>query len=96
MTSMIRRSYPMLASNLLLTNAESHKRKSSGYTTLSDSGAANVSLATGLTVPTMGSIQIRIKDAGRLIIFSPYSSERAAGSRRWPVVPGISKNNTER
>jgi hypothetical protein len=83
----IRRSCPMLASSLLLTNVESHKRASSERL-LPDSDAANASLAKGLTMPTTDSIQIKPRDAGRLIMLFPYFSEcvskiKTLAGRRW-------------
>ena len=59
---MIRRSCPTMASSLLSTNTELHKREISGQTTHADLGAANASLAKGLTMRTVGPIDIKIGD----------------------------------
>ena len=59
-----------------------------GRQLLPDSGVARVSLAKGLTMPTMDPIQIKPRDAGRPIVLPLCSSERAWKIKRWPwVVP---------
>jgi hypothetical protein len=72
---MIRCSCPMLASSLLMTNVEYH-RESSSERLLPNSYAARANWAKGLTMPTTDSIQIKPRDAGRLFMLLPYSSER--------------------
>ena len=62
MPQIIRRSCPIPACSLLSTNTESHKREISGQTTHADLGAANASLAKGLTMRTVGPIDIKISD----------------------------------
>ena len=77
----------MLASSLLYTIAESNKRELSGWATPVGLRVANESLAKGLTMPTTDSIQIKPRDAGRLFMLLPYSSEWVAKSKtvvgRW-------------
>jgi len=63
-------------------------REPSSERFLPDSGAAIVSLVIELMMSTTNPIQIKPGDAGRLIMFLPYSSERASkvttnDCRRW-------------
>ena len=64
---MIRCSCSHAGIQLALTNMESHKREPGSERLLPDSGAANASLAKGLTMPTIDPIQIKPRDGGRLI-----------------------------
>ena len=59
----------MLASTLLLTNVESHKRAASRGRLLMDSSASNPSLVQGLTRPTMDPTQIKSKETRGCVMF---------------------------
>ena len=73
----------MLASTLLMTNVESHKRASSRGRLLMDSSASNPSLVQGLTRPTMDPTQIKSKETRGRVMFLQSSSVRVAKIPRW-------------